>query len=360
MTNDNPIRGGQKAICISLKVLFMLAVTLSSSALAQEPRSVMKNSLAAAPQLLTAAPANTVPQNVMTALSSLPEADTLLYINLHRISTEAAARVLPEKELAELHQNLAGIKKAAGIDPTSIDFLVLQVRFRKPDANLNFALPEFMAVASGDFSADALIQLAKDAAKGKLRDERYGSKTLWLMTIDEVAKEAEKTPLLKSLSEMAIVALEGNTIAVGTPGYLRAAIDAAGGKGRISTDLLNSVMRDPEALVSMAGSPWTAFAKTFALLGTENNPRAPRCDSKLGDFLFSDHDGRDLVQVSWRDERGQSRHGENHQEFAFEFAATGGKPEQGQECPGSIEQSGDYANGYGSAGAGRRFATSGA
>jgi hypothetical protein len=264
----------------------MLAVTLSSSALAQEPRSVMKNSLAAAPQLLTAAPApaNTVPQSVMTALSSLPEADTLLYINLHRISTEAAARVLPEKELAELHQNLGEIKKGVGIDPTSIDFLVLQIRFKKPDANLNFALPEFMAVASGDFSAEALIQLAKDAAKGKLRDERYGSNTLWLMTIDEVAKEAEKTPLLKSLSEMAIVALAGNTIAVGTPGYVKAAIDAAGGKGRISPDLLNSVMRDPEALVSMAGSPWTAFAKTFALLGTENNPRAPRCDSKLGDF----------------------------------------------------------------------------
>src|SRR5258708_9495883 len=104
------------------------------------------------------------------------------------------------------------------------------------------------------------------------------------MRIDEVAKQAEKTPLLRSLSELAIVALNGNTIAVGTTAYVKAAIDAADGKGRISPDLVNSVMRDPNALVSMAGSPWTAVAKTFALLGTEGNPRAPKCDSRLGDF----------------------------------------------------------------------------
>jgi hypothetical protein len=275
--NHHPIN--KQSISICLTALFLLVALLGPSTLAQGLPAVIKNSTSPA-----VAPPTAVPQNVMTALSNLPEADTLLYVNLHRIGTEAAPRVLPEKELAELRQNLDEMKKDIGVDPTTLDFLVLQVRFKKPDANLNFSLPEFMAVASGDFSAEGLVQKVKDAPNGKLRDERYGSKTLWLMTIDEVAKEAEKTPFLKSLSEIAIVALDGNTIAVGTPGYLKAAIDAAGGKGRISPDLLNSVMRDPEALVSVAGSPWTAFAKTFALLGTENNPRAARCDSKLGDF----------------------------------------------------------------------------
>lgn len=281
MTNDNPARVSPKAVCIFLTALSILAVMFGPSALAQEPSSVAKQS---ATQPLAAALANPAPQNVLAALSNLPEADMLLYMNPHRIGTEAAARVLPEKDLAEMQKGLAEIKQGVGVDPTRLDFLVLQVRFKKPDANLSFGLPEFMAVASGDFSAEALIQLVKEAAKGKLRDNRYESKTLWLMTIDDIAKEAEKTPILKSLSEMAVVAIDGNTIAVGTPGYLKAAIDAAGGKGRINPDLLNSVMRDPEALVSIAGSPWTAFAKTFALMGTENNPRTPRCDSKLGDF----------------------------------------------------------------------------
>jgi hypothetical protein len=200
------------------------------------------------------------------------------------IITEAAGRVMPEKDLADMRKGLAEMKQQLGVDLGNIDYIVLQVRFKKPNANLEFSLPEFMVVASGDFSAEALIQFGKMAAKDKLHDETYASKTLGVITIDDLAKEAEKMPLLKSLSQIAVVALNGNTIAAGTPGYVRAAIDATLGRGRISPELLNSALRDPNALVSMAGSPGTAFAKTFALLGTENNPRAPKCDFKLGDF----------------------------------------------------------------------------
>jgi hypothetical protein len=220
----------------------------------------------------------------MAALASLPDADTFVYLSPHLILTEAAPRVMPEKELAELRQSLSRTKTDMGFDPSNIDFIVLQVRFKKPNANLDFSLPEYMVVASGDFSADALMQFGRMAAKEKMHDESYGSKTLGILTIDDLAKEAEKMPLLKSLTQIAVVALNGNTIAAGSPAYVKAAIDAAGGKGRINADLLNSVMRDPTALVSMAGSPWMAFAKSFALLGTETTPRAPKCDFRLGDF----------------------------------------------------------------------------
>ena len=81
-----------------------------------------------------------------------------------------------------------------------------------------------------------------------------------------------------------MVALNANTIAVGTPGYLRAAIDAGDGKERISPESLNSLVRDPNALISFAGTPWHSFAKSFGMLGTETNARAPRCDTKIGDF----------------------------------------------------------------------------
>ncbi|MFN2500229.1 MAG: hypothetical protein ABR557_14195, partial [Pyrinomonadaceae bacterium] len=74
---------------------------------------------------------------------------------------------------------------------------------------------------------------------------------------------------------------------VGTPGYLRAAIDAGDGKERISTETLNSLVRDPNALLSIAGAPWHAFAKSFGMLGTEANARDPRCNSKIGDFYIA-------------------------------------------------------------------------
>jgi hypothetical protein len=139
-------------------------------------------------------------------------------------------------------------------------------------------------VSSGDFSAEGLMGLARMASQGKLRDEKYGNKTIGLMTIEPIAKESEKNPLLKSFTELGVVALNANTIATGSPGYLRAAIDAGDGKERINMAALNSLVRDPNALVSFAGSPWGSFAKSFGMLGTETTPRAPRCESKIGDF----------------------------------------------------------------------------
>jgi hypothetical protein len=125
------------------------------------------------------------------------------------------------------------------------------------------------------------------ASQGKLRDEKYADKTIGLMTIDPLVKESEKNPFLNSFTEVGIVSLNANTIAAGSPGYLRAAIDAAGGKDRINTESLNSMLRDPNALVSFAGTPWHSFAKSFGMLGTETTPRAARCESKIGDMYVA-------------------------------------------------------------------------
>jgi hypothetical protein len=223
-------------------------------------------------------------QAVINSLANLPEADLLIYVNPQRILKEAVPKFLPEKDLEGMRKGFEDMKKTAGVDPTTLDYLVIAVRFRKPTADLNFQAPEIMVISSGDFGAEALMTLAHTASQGKLRDESYGGRTLGLMTIEPMVKEAEKNPFLKSFTEFGVVALNGNTIATGTPGYLRAAIDAAGGKGRISTEALAFLVRDPNALLSMAGSPWGSFAKSFGMMGTETTPRTPRCESRIGDF----------------------------------------------------------------------------
>jgi hypothetical protein len=235
---------------------------------------------------LTANAAITSPamQGVINSLSQLPEADALVYINPGRIISEVLPKFLSAKDLEEMHKGFAAAKAQAGIDPAKVEYLVLVVRFKKPTADLNFQAPEIMAVSSGDFSAEALLGLARMASQGKLRDEKYGNKTIGLMTIEPIAKESEKNPLLKSFTELGVVALNANTLATGSPGYLRAAIDAGEGKERINMAALNSLVRDPNALVSFAASPWGSFAKSFGMLGTETTPRAPRCESKIGDF----------------------------------------------------------------------------
>jgi hypothetical protein len=227
---------------------------------------------------------STPASQIVSSLANLPEADTLIYVNPQRILNEVVPKFMPAKDVEGMRKGFEEVRKNAGIDPTKIDYIVIASRFKKPTADLNFQPPEFLAIASGDFNADSLLVLARMASQGKLRDEKYGTKTLGLMTIDPLVKMAEQNPFLKAFTEVGIVSLSANTIAVGTPAYLRAAIDAGDGKERISAETLNSLVRDPNALLSIAGTPWHSFAKSFGMLGTETTARAPRCESKIGDF----------------------------------------------------------------------------
>lgn len=273
---------------ISNFVLVTLLITLAGASAQAQNATNAQNAIA--PPSAISSPVVATPvssaasQAIISSLSTLPDADMLVYINSQRILNEIVPKFMPAKDLEEMRQGFEQAKQMAGIDPTKIDYIVIATRFRKPTDDLNFQPPEFMVVASGDFSAESLITLARMASGGKLRDEKYGTKTLGLMTIDPIVKESEKNPFLKSFTEVGIVSLNGNTIAAGTPGYLRAAIDAGDGKERISTEALNSLVRDPNVLISIAGTPWNSFAKSFGMLGTETNPRAARCESKIGDI----------------------------------------------------------------------------
>ena len=271
----------------------LLLIVVATTPVSTSAQTALSQTGAALPQLSatnSTAVTTTVPtrspaaQGVINSLANLPEADTLIYINPQRILNEVLPKLLPAKDVEQMRKGFEDVKKNAGVDPTKVDYIVLAVRFKKPTADLHFQAPELMVVASGDFSAESLLGLARMASQGKLRDEKYGDKTLGLMTIDPMVKEAEKNPMLKGFSEVGIVSLAGNTIAVGTPGYLRAAIDAGSGKDRINADTLNSLVRDPNALVSIAGKPWHSFAKSLGMLGTEASARTPRCETNLGDF----------------------------------------------------------------------------
>jgi hypothetical protein len=261
------------------------AVTMQAQTAQDQPNAgaqlVGTNSNGAPANVSTISPAS---QAMINSLANLPEADMLIYVNPQRILNEALPKLLPAKDIENMRKGFEDVKKNAGVDPAKVNYLVIAVRFKKPTADLNFQPPEFMVVSSGEFDAASLLGLARAATQGKLRDESYGDKTMGVMTIEPIAKESEKNPLLKYFTEIGIVSLDATTIATGTPGYLRAAIDAGAGKGRISTEALNSLVRDPSVLISIAGSPWGSFAKSFGMLGTETTPRTPRCESRIGDF----------------------------------------------------------------------------
>ena len=94
----------------------------------------------------------------------------------------------------------------------------------------------------------------------------------------------QKTPILKPFTEIGAVPLSANSLAIGNLRYLKSAIDAADGTGRISPAALESLLRDPNALIAASGTPITALAKSFGLFGLENTSRESRCDTSLGNF----------------------------------------------------------------------------
>ena len=223
-------------------------------------------------------------QNPQAALATLPEADTLIYISPQRILNEAAPRVMDPAELAKMRGAFAELKKGAGIDPSSVEYLVMAVRFNKPASDLSFVAPDVMVVLGGDFSSDSLLTLGQLYLQDKLRVEKYGSKSITLMKVDPIAQQAEKNPILKPFSEVGVVPLTSNSLAIGNVRYLKSAIDAVDGNGRISSASLESLLRDPNALISASGAPLSSFAKSFGMMGLENTSRESRCDTHFGNF----------------------------------------------------------------------------
>ena len=229
-------------------------------------------------------PAVALAQDARASLANLPDADVLIYISPQKVLNEAAPRIMPAAEITKMRAGFADIKKGMGVDPSSVAYVVIAMRFHKPAGDLSFIAPDIMAVAGGDFSSDSLVSLAQLMLQDKVRMEKHGSKTIALMTIDEIAAQAAKNPMLKSFSEIGAVALSPNSIAIGNLPYLKSAIEAADGTGRINAATLDSLMRDPNALAAASGAPIASFAKAFGLFGTETTPRDSRCDTPFGNF----------------------------------------------------------------------------
>lgn len=239
--------------------------------------------LLAAIALLSLAPA-AVAQNAPAALASLPEADALIYVSPQRILSDAAPRVMAPAELTKMRDAFADIKKSIGVDPATIEYLVIAVRFHKPASDLSFVAPDVMAVLGGDFSSDSLMTLGQLYLQDKIRVEKHGSKSIALMKVDPIAAEAEKNPIFKPYVEIGAVPLTANSLAIGNLRYIKAAVDAAEGNGRINAAAVESLMRDPNALIAASGAPLAALAKSFGLLGLETTTRELRCDSTFGNF----------------------------------------------------------------------------
>ncbi|MFL6212894.1 MAG: hypothetical protein ACJ74J_03270 [Blastocatellia bacterium] len=203
--------------------------------------SIVRFFLLLAPILLSAA--TTRAQSVV---ANLPESDAVVTINTRRIVGETLPRLLSAEQMAGVQAALAKAKQVAGFDVASIDSAVIGLRLNR---STPLSAPGMLLVMRGSFNADAIVSLIKIGLKEKIRDEKYGAKTLTLLKLTDLMPTG--TPTGRAV-DIALVALNGSTLMVGATSYVKAALDADSGKGRIKPELVQLLGREPESLVRLA------------------------------------------------------------------------------------------------------------
>jgi hypothetical protein len=195
------------------------------------------------------------------ALSTFPDSQAVLFVDVHRIVNEVLPRVMTPAE----YQKMLGEAKKVGFDVRGLQFAAAGVRF-KDDAPAGTP-PEFVLVVKGNFNADSMLALGKimlAAQNLPSRTETYGSKSIEIIDTEAVAKTMNKggmgegdgsgeapKPKPFPYPELAVTALDSNTLVAGVPAFVRAAVDASGGRGTLRQSLLGLAAQDSNAIWSL-------------------------------------------------------------------------------------------------------------
>ena len=247
---------------------------------------------------LAQAAAAQAPVDTRGALASLPDSQGVLFINVRRIVNEMLPQVMPPAE----YQKMLTEAQKVGFDARGIDYVAVGARLADP-APANY-LPEFVVVIRGNFNADTLLALGRVAAGAQNispRSETYGSKTIEIIDLESLNKkpagtgggtgsgtgggtgsgtgggtgEGEGTPPKPMpYPEIAVMALDANTLVAGVPSYVRAVVDAAGGRGALKSSTIDLATRDPRALWSLTVEPPPALVEALRKAGAPSNREA--------------------------------------------------------------------------------------
>ncbi len=152
-------------------------------------------------------------------------------------------------KLAQANAEVEKFKTRTGIDPRSFDRVALGVRFTYPTPNMTKLEP--VAIAHGAFDAKSLTASARAAANGKAREEKYHGATITIVDVNDQMKLLGLWNM--KIGELAICVLDPNSLAIGSPANVRAAIDA-GKRGRASADLIALASRDPNAVAGFGAN----------------------------------------------------------------------------------------------------------
>jgi hypothetical protein len=141
-------------------------------------------------------------------------------------------------------------------------------------------LPEFLLIMRGNFSAEALLSGARMLGQDMYTQETVGTKTISVFTLNKPATAGGEQNSKKNfpIDQIAAVALDANTIAVGIPAYLKDAMDAStgGSHPRLKPELVDLALRDANTLVSFVSDIPPGISQHIRALGAPPNAEMER------------------------------------------------------------------------------------
>ena len=193
-----------------------------------------------------------VPPPSFSVASYLPPSDAVAIVDVKRMLNETMPGILggDAAKLAQANAEVDKFKTKTGIDLRSVDRLTIGIRYTYPSANTTKL--ETVAIAHGTFSANAVTSAVTRAApNGKAQQEKYRGATITVINVNDDLKLFGLWTM--RLNQLAVCVLDQNTLALGSPASVRAAIDA-GRAGRAPADLIALATRDQNAVAGFGAN----------------------------------------------------------------------------------------------------------
>lgn len=198
-----------------------------------------------------------------TLLSFLPPSDAVALINVNRVLDEALPRLLAENpaKLADVTAELARFKTQTGLDPRSFDQIALGLSYQYPREGITKI--STAVLARGTFNAGAMVAAGRLAANGKYVEQKYQGKTIYVFRLDRQIRLFGLWDL--KVGELAVAALDGNTLALGDLDAVHGVIDANKTRKHANAELIAFASRDPNAILGFGGNVSAKLLENLSL-----------------------------------------------------------------------------------------------
>jgi hypothetical protein len=179
------------------------------------------------------APAQTrrnAPAAAAGIIAQLPASDAVVTVDVKRLLNEGLPRAYAsnQAELARVNGEIDKFRDRTGLDARQFSQIALGARYAQTPSGATTM--DSVAIARGTFNSGALVGAGRLAANGQYQETQYGGKSVYVFNINERVKLLGLFNL--NVTELAVSALNANTLAIGKVSRVREAIDAGASRPR--------------------------------------------------------------------------------------------------------------------------------